>query len=156
MRTGDLMRQDAQGFFYFVDRLGDTFRWKGENVATTEVAAALTAYPGVTAANVYGVAVPGSDGKAGMAALETSASFDIDGLKTYLKTRLPDYARPIFVRLVDTLAATETFKQKKGELATEGFDPERVKEPLYADLGEGYVALDDTVHARIRSGAIRL
>jgi fatty-acyl-CoA synthase len=156
VRTGDLMRQDAQGFFYFVDRLGDTFRWKGENVATTEVATALTAYPGVAAANVYGVAVPGTDGKAGMAALETSATFDIDGLRTYLKTRLPDYARPIFVRLVDTLAATETFKQKKGELATEGFDPERVQGPLYADLGEGYVALDDTLHARIRSGAIRL
>ena len=156
VRTGDLMRQDAQGFFYFVDRLGDTFRWKGENVATTEVAAALTAYPGVAAANVYGVAVPGADGKAGMAALEASQDFDIAGLKTHLKARLPDYARPIFVRLVDTLAATETFKQKKGELAADGFDPARVNGPLYADLGDGYVALDEALHARIHSGAIRL
>ena len=156
VRTGDLMRQDAQGFFYFVDRLGDTFRWKGENVATTEVAAALTAYPGVAAANVYGVSVPGADGKAGMAALETNGDFDIAGLKNHLKARLPDYARPIFVRLVDTLAATETFKQKKGELAAEGFDPERIIGSLYADLGEGYVAMDAALHTGIRSGAIRL
>ncbi|HEY2836697.1 MAG TPA: long-chain-acyl-CoA synthetase [Rhizomicrobium sp.] len=156
VRTGDLMRQDTQGFFYFVDRLGDTFRWKGENVATTEVAAALASYPGVAAANVYGVTVPGSDGKAGMAALETGENFDMGGLRTHLKSRLPDYARPIFVRLVDSLAATETFKQKKGELATQGFDPERIGDPLYADLGEGYVTLDDALYAGIRSGAIRL
>src|SRR6185312_5276201 len=156
VRTGDLMRQDAQGFFYFVDRLGDTFRWKGENVATTEVAAALASCPGVVAANVYGVAVPGADGKAGMAALETNASFDMGGLKTHLKSRLPDYARPIFVRLVESLAATETFKQKKAELASEGFDPARSGDLLYADLGEGYVALDGALHAQIRSGAIRL
>jgi fatty-acyl-CoA synthase len=155
VRTGDLMRQDAQGFFYFVDRLGDTFRWKGENVATTEVAAALTAYPGIAAATVYGVAVPGADGKAGMAALETRADFDIAGLKAHLQTRLPVYARPIFVRLVETLAATETFKQKKGELASDGFDPGRIADPLYADQGDGYVALDGALHARIQSGAIR-
>jgi fatty-acyl-CoA synthase len=156
VRTSDLMRQDAQGFFYFVDRLGDTFRWKGENVATTEVAAALSAYPGVAAANVYGVAVPGADGKAGMTALETNDAFDIAGLRAHLKTRLPDYARPIFLRLVTSLAATETFKQKKGELAAEGFDPRRVGDPLYADLGEGYVALDEALYARIGSGEIRL
>ena len=156
VRTGDLMRQDAQGFFYFVDRLGDTFRWKGENVATTEVAAALAAYPGVAAANVYGVAVPGADGKAGMAALETNNDFDIAGLKTHLKARLPDYARPIFVRLVESLAATETFKQKKGELAADGFDALKIRDPLYADLGEGYVPLDEALHARIRSGRVRL
>ena len=113
VRTGDLMRQDAQGFFYFVDRLGDTFRWKGENVATTEVAAALAAYPGVIAATVYGVAVQGADGKAGMAALETGDAFDLAGLKAHLKARLPDYAHPLFLRLVPSLAVTETFKQKK-------------------------------------------
>ena len=155
VRTGDLMRQDAQGFFYFVDRLGDTFRWKGENVATTEVAAALASCPGVAAANVYGVTVPGCDGKAGMAALETQAGFDLSELKSHLKARLPDYARPIFLRLVASLAATETFKQKKSELTREGFDPTRVADPLYVDLGDGYSPLDGVLHERIRAGAIR-
>jgi fatty-acyl-CoA synthase len=156
VRTGDLMRQDAQGFFYFVDRLGDTFRWKGENVATTEVAAALIAYPGVTGANVYGIAVPGADGKAGMAALETDATFDPAGLRPHLKMRLPDYARPVFLRLVGAFAITETFKQKKSDLAAEGFDPSRVADPLYADLGDGYVTLDAALYERISSGLVRL
>jgi fatty-acyl-CoA synthase len=156
VRTGDLMRQDAQGFFYFVDRLGDTFRWKGENVATTEVAAALTAYPGINAATVYGIAVPGADGKAGMAALETDARFDPAGLQPHLKMRLPDYARPIFLRLVDTLAITETFKPKKSELAAEGFDPSHIADPLYVDLGTGYVTLDATLYERVSSGLVRL
>jgi fatty-acyl-CoA synthase len=156
LRTGDLMHQDGQGFFYFVDRLGDTFRWKGENVATTEVTAALTAYPGITAANVYGIVVPGADGKAGMAALETDASFDPAGLPSHLKTRLPDYARPIFLRLVGALALTETFKQKKSDLAAEGFDPSRIADTLYVDLGAGYVTLDAALYERISSGLVRL
>jgi fatty-acyl-CoA synthase len=156
VRTGDLMRQDAQGFFYFVDRLGDTFRWKGENVATTEVAAALTAYPGIIAANVYGIAMPGTDGKAGMAALETNATFDAAGLKAHLKTRLPDYARPVFLRLVGGLAVTETFKQKKNDLAAEGFNPSRIADPLYADLGAGYVTFDAALYERVSSGLVRL
>jgi fatty-acyl-CoA synthase len=153
-RSGDLMRQDALGFYYFVDRLGDTFRWKGENVATTEVAAVLASYPGVIAANVYGVTVPDNDGKAGMAALETDGSFDLTGLKAHL-AQLPTYARPLFLRLVPSLAVTETFKQKKQDLAIEGFDPVRVRDPLYADLGDGYQPLNVALYARISSGLIR-
>jgi fatty-acyl-CoA synthase len=156
VRTGDLMRQDAQGLFYFVDRLSDTFRWKGENVATTEVAVMLAAYPGVSAVNVYGVAVPGTDGRAGMAALETDDVFELAGLNPYLQTRLPAYARPIFLRLVPSLAVTETFKQKKQDLMAEGFDPAVISDPLYADLGEGYGTLDDALYARISSGLMRL
>ena len=99
-RTGDLLRQDAAGFFYFVDRLGDTFRWKGENVSTTEVAAVLRACPGVLDAAVYGVALAGADGKAGMAALVVDAAFDLrDRCTSFLRPSLPAYARPLFVRL---------------------------------------------------------
>jgi fatty-acyl-CoA synthase len=154
VRSGDLMRQDAQGFYYFVDRLGDTFRWKGENVATTEVAAALGTYPGITAATVYGVTLPGHDGKAGMAALETDGDFDIAGLKSHLAA-LPPYARPLFIRLVPALAITETFKTKKSELAAEGFDPAQVSDTLYADTGKGYEILGPVLYARISSGLIR-
>jgi fatty-acyl-CoA synthase len=155
VRTGDLMRQDAAGFYYFVDRLGDTFRWKGENVATTEVAAVLAAYPGIIAANVYGVAVPGNDGKAGMAALETDEKFDLSGLKAHLTAKLPAYARPLFLRLVPSLAITETFKQKKQQLAMEAFDPEHATDALYADVGETYRPLDAGLYARISSGLMR-
>ncbi len=155
VRTGDLMRQDAAGFYYFVDRLGDTFRWKGENVATTEVAAALAAYPGIIAANVYGVAVPGNDGKAGMAAIEAGEKFALPGLKAHLASRLPAYARPLFLRLVPSLEVTETFKQKKQHLAAEGFDPSAIADDLFADDGESYVTLDAPLYARISSGLMR-
>jgi fatty-acyl-CoA synthase len=156
VRSGDLMRQDAQGFFYFVDRIGDTFRWKGENVATTEVAAAAATAPGVKAANIYGVAVPGQSGKCGMAALEVEADFDPDHFRAHMALRLPAYARPVFLRIVESLALTETFKQKKQLLAQEGFDPSAIQDPLFADCGDGYVALDADVYARISSGLIRL
>src|SRR6201996_6594180 len=109
-RTGDLMRRDEHGYFYFVDRIGDTFRWKGENVATSEVAAALGREAGIKEANVYGVHVPGSEGRAGMAALVVDAAFDVTRLAAHLKTRLPPYARPIFLRLTPALDVTGTFK----------------------------------------------
>jgi fatty-acyl-CoA synthase len=156
LRSGDMMRQDAQGFFYFVDRMGDTFRWKGENVATTEVAAALNEFPGIVEANVYGVAVPGADGRAGMAALEIAGNLDLAGLNAHLATRLPAYARPVFLRIVSSLAVTETFKQKKQELARDGFDPAKITDPLYVDFGEGYVPLDADLYARISTGRIRI
>jgi len=156
VRSGDLMRQDAQGFFYFVDRIGDTFRWKGENVATTEVAAAVASAPGVSAANVYGVAVPGQDGKAGMAALEVTGAFDLAALHAHIAARLPPYARPLFLRIVGSLAITETFKQKKHLLTQDGFDPAVITDPLYADLDGRYVALDAALYTRIKTGLMRL
>jgi fatty-acyl-CoA synthase len=156
VRSGDLMRQDAQGFFYFVDRIGDTFRWKGENVATTEVAAAVALAPGVKAANIYGVTVPGHGGKAGMAALEVEDDFDPAAFRAHIALRLPAYARPLFLRVVESLAITETFKQKKHQLAQDGFNPAAADGPLYADLGDGYVRLDAAIYARISSGLMRL
>jgi fatty-acyl-CoA synthase len=157
-RSGDLMRRDARGFFYFVDRIGDTFRWKGENVSTTEAAAAIGACPGVAEAVVYGVAVPGADGRAGMAAIVVTDGFDLAVLHRHLEAALPDYARPLFVRVCGAIAATETFKQKKQELMPDGYDPSRVRDPLYfADREAGaYVPLDPMLYDRIARREIRL
>jgi fatty-acyl-CoA synthase len=156
VRTGDLMRQDAQGFYYFVDRIGDTFRWKGENVAAAEVAAALRAFPGVEDACVYGVAVPGASGKAGMAALVARPGLDLAALRAHLARRLPDYARPVFLRLVAALELTETFKLKRARLADEGW--EAPGDAVYVDdkAAGAYVRLGAALAARIRSGSARL
>ncbi len=120
-RTGDLMRRDASGFFYFVDRIGDTFRWKGENVASTEVANVLCACPGVTDAVVYGVTLPGHEGRAGMAAITTNERFQLTDLRAHLTTKLPGYAQPLFLRICAALDLTGTFKLVRGRLAEEGF-----------------------------------
>ena len=114
-RTGDLVRQDANGYFYFVDRVGDTFRWKGENVSTVEVAETLARFSGVREAVVYGVAVPGHDGRAGMAALvvDSVATFDLDGFRAFVAERLPVYARPIFLRFRTELEVNATFKLRQ-------------------------------------------
>jgi fatty-acyl-CoA synthase len=158
-RTGDLMRRDAQGFFYFADRVGDTFRWKGENVATTEVAAAIAACPGVVDAVAYGVAVPGAEGRAGMAALVTAPGFDLATLHRHLAERLPAYARPLFLRLSQEIARTETFKPKTQILARDGFDPAAAAGDalFFADAAQGrYVPLDPALYGRLQAGAVRL
>lgn len=155
-RSGDLMRQDAEGFFYFVDRMGDTFRWKGENVASAEVAAVLGSAPGVCAAVVYGVAVPGMEGRAGMAALEVAAGFDLAAFRSHAAARLPGYARPVFLRVTNALSMTGTFKHRKTDLARDGFDPARTSDPLFADVDGGYGKLDEALHGRIISGRVRL
>ncbi|HEY3799558.1 MAG TPA: long-chain-acyl-CoA synthetase [Caulobacteraceae bacterium] len=157
LRTGDLMYTDEQGFWYFVDRIGDTFRWKGENVAAAEVAAALRSFPGVADACAYGVEVPGASGKAGMATLVADADLDLAALHAHLAARLPDYARPVFLRLASALELTETFKLKKQALAADGWDPARVCAPLFvADRTAGYVPLDAEMAARIRERRARL
>jgi fatty-acyl-CoA synthase len=157
-RTGDLMRRDEQGFFYFVDRVGDTFRWKGENVSTTEVAAAIALCPGVSEVAVYGVSVPGADGRAGMAAVVVGGDFELPQLRRTVASALPAYARPVFVRIVPALEITGTFKLRTQELARQGFDPGQVRDALYLDdaaLGE-YLRLDAPLHQRIVSGERRL
>ncbi len=157
-RTGDLMRLDGRGFYYFVDRVGDTFRWKGENVATSEVSEALTACPGVTEATVYGVAVPGAEGRAGMAVIVAGPGFSLEALREHLHATLPAYARPLFLRLKTAIAVTETFKPKKADLVREGFDPARLADPLFFDDARqgAYVRLDAALFAEIVSGAVRV
>jgi fatty-acyl-CoA synthase len=156
-RTGDLMRLDDKGFFHFVDRIGDTFRWKGENVATSEVDDAVRDFTGVVDATTYGVSIPGADGRAGMSAIVVNEGFDIVRLAAHLARRLPAYARPLFIRICPELDATETFKHKKRELAREGFEPSMTGDPLYmADPDSGaYLLLDQEKYTKIRDGAIR-
>jgi fatty-acyl-CoA synthase len=156
-RTGDLLRHDPDDYFYFVDRIGDTFRWKGENVSTSEVAEVLSVCPGVKEANVYGVAVPGHDGRAGMAALVVEPSFDPAPLAQRVTRELPAYARPLFLRLAREIEITGTFKHRKVDLVQEGFDPARVSDPLlFLDGERGYAPLDAALHALIVSGEQRV
>jgi fatty-acyl-CoA synthase len=157
-RTGDLMRRDAAGFYYFVDRIGDTFRWKGENVSTAEVMSALAAAPGVAEGVVYGVSVPGTDGRAGMAALVVSNEFNLQAFRAAVATRLPAYARPVFVRLLPALEATGTFKPRKQDLVAAGFDPARIADRLYFDdlCSNSYVPLDAELYGAIAAGRMRV
>jgi fatty-acyl-CoA synthase len=157
-RTGDLMRLDEAGYFHFVDRVGDTFRWKGENVATSEVNEAIVDCPGVIDATTYGVEIPGADGRAGMAAVVVDDRFDLTELQHHIARRLPAYAQPVFVRISATLETTETFKQKKHQLAREGFDPGLVTDPLlFMDLASGaYRSIDAEAYTCILDGSIRL
>ncbi|AKC38245.1 long-chain-acyl-CoA synthetase [Mycolicibacterium phlei] len=140
--TGDLMRNLGWGHAAFGDRLGDTFRWKGENVATTEVEGALHHADAIEEATVFGVEVPGTDGRAGMAAikLHDGAEFDPKALSDIVYQYLPAYALPLFVRIVDTLEHTTTFKSRKVELREQAYG-EAVTDPLYVLAGraEGYV-----------------
>jgi fatty-acyl-CoA synthase len=156
-RTGDLMRQDRGGYFYFVDRLGDTFRWKGENVSTSEVCEVVCQAPGVKEANVYGVEVPGADGRAGMAALVAGPDFDLAAFAERVDRDLPAYARPVFLRLQPEIQTTGTFKYTKTELVAQGFDPARTTDPLFVrDAGGRYVPLTGELHARLLGGELRL
>jgi fatty-acyl-CoA synthase len=157
-RTGDLMRRDRRGFYYFVDRVGETYRWKGENVSTAEVLTAISAIRGVLEGVVYGVSVPGADGRAGAAALLVNSEFDLAVFRAEIAARLPPYARPVFLRILSSLESTGTFKPRKQDLVQAGFDPSRVADPLYFDdaRSQRYVVLDAQLHAAIVDGSIRV
>lgn len=130
-RCGDSLRRDADGKWFFMDRLGDTFRWKSENVSTAEVSECLGHYPGIAEANVYGVLVPNHEGRAGCAALHfgegvDASTFDYAALLGYVRQRLPRYAVPVFLRLVKTSTHIHNQKQNKVPLRKEGVDPKLV------------------------------
>jgi fatty-acyl-CoA synthase len=157
-RTGDLMRRDQSGYFYFVDRIGDTFRWKGENVSTTEVEEVIAASAGIGEVAVYGVTVPGTEGRAGMAAIVPAADFDLCDFREHLARHLPEYARPTFLRMRGTLERTGTFKPQKQQLAREGCDPAVIADALYVDdrVSGLFVNLDTAIYRRISSGSMKL
>ena len=155
--TGDLMRQDADGYFSFVDRIGDTFRWKGENVSTNEVSERLQTFPGVDQASVYGVAVDGADGRAGMAAIVPDGPFDAKAFGEHVARELPPYAQPLFVRLLPALDATGTFKVRKVDLVADGYDPGKIQGAMFFhDPKRGYVKLTKSVFERLAAGAFRI
>ncbi|MFN7053977.1 long-chain-acyl-CoA synthetase [Hyphomonas sp.] len=157
-RTGDLLKQDKHGYIYFVDRIGDTFRWKGENVSTNEVGEALSRIPGIATANVYGVPVPGADGKAGMAAITTEGEVDFAGLYHALAEKLPSYAVPLFIRVQKEAETTGTFKYRKVDLVTEGFDPDKVGEDalwMYDPESGRYQPVSQERYDRVLAGGYR-
>ena len=154
--TGDLMRSQGFGHAAFTDRLGDTFRWKGENVATTEVEAAVSTDPQVEECTVFGVEVEGAGGRAGMAAIQLKESEEFDGkaLAKAAYDKLPGYAVPLFVRVVKELAHTSTFKSQKVDLRKQGYNTEEVEDPIYVLAGrdEGYVDYYDEYPAEVKDG----
>ncbi|MES2539629.1 MAG: long-chain-acyl-CoA synthetase [Pseudomonadota bacterium] len=156
-RTGDLMRQDSEGYFYFIDRIGDTFRWKGENVSTAEVEQRLADAPGVKEVIAYGVPVAGAEGKAGMVTLVADGRFSAKEFAAYADEQLPPYARPVFVRLAKTLETTGTFKYRKVDLVSEGFDPAKIDGQVFVRGGKsGYTKLTSEGFSAIQNGQTRL
>jgi len=150
-RTGDLLYYDKYGNYYFVDRIGDTFRWKGENVSTNEVAEVLNGFDGVQEANVYGVTIPHHDGRACMAALVVNPNFDATAFYKYNSENLPAYSRPVFLRLSTEMQITGTFKHQKVAWRKEGFDPSKVKDKLMMadNNAKTYVPVDDVLYNNI-------
>ena len=160
LRTGDLLKRDYASYYYFVDRIGDTFRWKGENVATIEVEHLLNQAPGVHETAVYGVSVPGTEGRAGMALVvpKDGAALDPRAFYEHATRVLPAYARPLFVRVAPQVDVTGNFKNRKTRLQDEGFDPARFADTLWFrdDVRESYVPLDASLRDDIVAGRVRV
>ena len=154
--SGDLLRCDADGYCWFVDRIGDTFRWKSENVSTTEVADVLGDFSGLDAVTIYGVQVPGHEGRAGMAALvlQPGCEFDAAAFWALAMARLPRYAAPLFVRLAPTADMTGNYKLRKVDLQREGWDLAQVHDPLLVrdDAAQTYVPLTPAAVERALGG----
>lgn len=156
-RTGDVLVMDEFGYFFFKDRTGDTFRWKGENCSTAEVEAVVSNVCGLKDAVVYGVEIPGSDGRAGMAAiLDPDESLDLEALAAGVTKSLPAYARPLFIRIVKQIDMTGTYKMKKVDLQKEGFDGTKISDKILFFSGGKYIPVDNELYSKISSGQMRL
>ncbi|XP_072176676.1 long-chain fatty acid transport protein 4-like [Diadema setosum] len=157
--SGDVLVMDDCGYYYFMDRSGDTFRWKGENVSTTEVEAIISNLIGLHDTVVYGVEVPGAEGRAGMAAIvDPNNSLNVSSLYPKLKANLPSYSVPLFLRMLSKMDTTGTFKIKKVQIRNEGFNVHQVKDKLfYLNVRAGkYEEITPAVYADIQSGKIKL
>jgi solute carrier family 27 fatty acid transporter 1/4 len=155
--SGDILVMDELGYFYFKDRTGDTFRWRGENVSTSEVEAIISSVIGLKDATVYGVEVPGSEGKAGMVAIhDPENSLDLKGFVEKLKKVLPSYAIPRFVRILSELPMTGTFKLKKKDLQQDAYDIKKIKDPIYFLDKDTFVRMTDEHYNNIIKEKVRL
>lgn len=154
--TGDLIKVHPGRWLSFVDRVGDTFRWKGENVSTNEVGEVVNAGPGVIETNVYGVEIKGCEGRAGMASIRVAEDFDPTALAVFVAAQLPAFQRPLFIRLTTgEIEITGTFKHQKVKARDQRFDPAEVDEPLYYLAKSEYLPIDQAVFDAIENGEIR-
>jgi len=157
--TGDVLVMDEDGYMYFKDRTGDTFRWRGENVSTAEVEATISNIVKLKDACVYGVEVPGAEGRAGMAAIvDDQHNIDLVHLHKELCKKLPAYARPLFIRLLNKVDQTGTFKLKKVDYRKDGFNPAKTSDKMFylnAKQG-GYLPIDEKSYEEIKLGKVRL
>ncbi|XP_034934364.1 long-chain fatty acid transport protein 4-like isoform X2 [Chelonus insularis] len=155
--SGDIVVADEFGYLYFKDRTGDTFRWKGENVSTSEVEAIVSNLINYRDCIVYGVEVHGAEGRAGMAAIyDENGTLDINELGKNIKENVPTYARPLFIRILSKIDLTGTFKLKKKDLQEEGYNPKRIRDKLYyLDSKSGYQLLTPEIYDQIEQGKLR-
>lgn len=155
--SGDLMVADEFGYLFFKDRTGDTFRWKGENVSTSEVEAIVSNIIDYKDTVIYGVEIHGQEGRAGMAAiLDTDNNLDLHNLSEGLKKALPSYARPQFIRILKKLDMTGTYKMKKVDLQKDGFDPSVISDSLYYLNSGEFSIITKEIYEQINAGKIRL
>ncbi|CAF1391201.1 unnamed protein product, partial [Didymodactylos carnosus] len=156
--TGDVIISDKFGYFYFCDRTGDTFRWRGENVSTVEVENVLMDILKLSEVVVFGVNVPETDGKAGMVVIRNNEKpIDLKYLEKELKTHLASYARPIFIRLTDQIEMTGTFKVKKITFQDESYDITRINDEVYYlnSSTQTYQRLTNDIYIKINEGKIK-
>lgn len=155
--SGDLLVADERGYLYFKDRTGDTFRWKGENVSTSEVEAHVSNVAGYKDTIVYGVTIPHTEGRAGMAAIyDPERQVDLQQFSENLAKVLPSYARPQFLRFLTKIDLTGTFKLRKVDLQRDGYDPNVITDPLYYQTANGkYEPLTKEIHEAINRNGVR-
>jgi len=153
--SGDLLTRHENNWLSFADRVGDTYRWKSENVSTMEVAAIINKYPEVLDSNVYGVEVESADGRAGMALMNVTGEFDFEVFSEHVEKNLNAFQRPCFVRIAEEMKTTGTFKHQKEDLKKQGFDPAAIEDKLYFYQKGNYVEIDDSLYQRIQSGEER-
>ena len=150
-RTGDFVKMDEEGYVYFTDRTGDTFRWRGENVSTTEIENTASKIIKNLQVACYGVEIPGAEGRAGMISIVHQDDIDLAELCRQLQERLPAYAVPLFVRVVEKLEYTATEKIIKRKLREEAFDINHIVDPLYFmdPVSKTYIPLTEDIYKKI-------